>query len=304
MLPDLNRLGVFRHVYAGSSVAAAARTLHVTQSAVSQHLKKLEAEVGTPLFSRVGKRLVPTRAGQRLYDVISPFVDELSTTLEHIEREREDPYGLLRIGAPVVFGTGILPEILAAFRREHSGVRFHLELGHPETLLQRLEQGQLDFAFADIFLKKGEFLREYAHLSIEPVMIEELVLVASKKYHRNHLGGDGSFQKLAKAEFVSYQQDASAVRAWFRHHFGKTRVPLTIVFSVESVQGVKAGVLCDMGLGVVPRHVVATEINQGRIVQIGTTRKEIVNRVSLVQLQDKVPGPAEKTFVSFVKERL
>ena len=49
-IPDLNRLRVFFWVYECKSVVAAAKELHITQSAVSQHLKKLELELGTPNF--------------------------------------------------------------------------------------------------------------------------------------------------------------------------------------------------------------------------------------------------------------
>ncbi len=304
MEPDFNRLKVFHRVYANNSVAAAARELFVTQSAVSQHLQKLEVEIDAPLFTRVGKRLVPTPAGHKLFRTVSPFVDELATTLESIDKEREGPFGLLRIGAPVEFGTGILPGMVASFRKEHKDVRFHLELGHPKNLLPLIEQGRIDFAFADTFLKKGEFLREYAHLSFVPMMNEDLVLVASKRYYKKHLRGDHSFKKLVEAEYVSYQEDASAIRGWYRHHFGKSRVPLKTVFSVESVQGILAGVRNHLGLGVVPLHIVAPAIKRGRMVQITTSKKEIVNRISLVQLQDKVPRVAEKVFVGFAKERM
>ncbi|MCP4606589.1 MAG: LysR family transcriptional regulator [Proteobacteria bacterium] len=304
MYPDFNRLKVFYHVYTNNSVVAAARKLFVTQSAVSQHLQKLEVEIEAPLFTRVGKRLVPTRAGERLYSVVSPFVGELEMTLENIDKEREEPFGLLRMGAPVEFGTGVLPGMLASFRDEYKDVRFHLELGHPKTLLPLIEHGRIDFAFADIFLKKGEFLREYAHLSIEPMMNEELVLVSSKRYYKKHLKGDHSFNKLVKADFISYQEDASALKGWFRHHFNKSPAALNIVFSVESVQGVIAGVRNHMGLGVVPRQTVETAVKRDRIVQITTSSREIIHRVSLVQLQDKIPRQVEKVFVSFVKEHM
>ncbi|MCP4678123.1 MAG: LysR family transcriptional regulator [Deltaproteobacteria bacterium] len=304
MFPDFNRLKVFHHVYANNSVAAAARELCVTQSAVSQHLNKLETEIDTLLFTRVGKRLVPTRAGERLFDVLSPFIGELVVTLDNIDKEREGPFGLLRIGAPSEFGTSVLPEIIASFRTEYPGVRFHLELGHPKALLPLLEQGRIDFAFADIFLQKGQFSREYAHFSIDPIMKEELVLVCSKRYNKKHLKEDYSFSTLGGARFVSYQEDASALGSWFRHHFNKPRLALDIVLSVESVQGVIAGVRNHMGLGVVPRHIVDSEIKRGRIVQISTSKKEIVHRVSLVQLQDKIPRMAEKVFIRFAKAKM
>ncbi|RLE03892.1 MAG: LysR family transcriptional regulator, partial [Bacteroidetes bacterium] len=62
MLPDFNRLKVFYYIYSLKSIAAAARQLHISQPAVSQHLKKLEAEINTSLFVRLHKRMVPTSA--------------------------------------------------------------------------------------------------------------------------------------------------------------------------------------------------------------------------------------------------
>ena len=57
MLPDFNRLKVFYHIYRTGSVVAAADELCLTQSGVSQHLQKLENEIGMPLFTRLHKNL-------------------------------------------------------------------------------------------------------------------------------------------------------------------------------------------------------------------------------------------------------
>lgn len=302
MFPDFNRLKIFYCVYKNNSVVAAARELLVTQSAVSQHLGKLEEEIGVPLFTRAGKRLVATRAGERLFDVLMPFVNELNMALENIDKERDGPFGLIKIGTPVEFGTSVLPRLIAAFRDKNKEVRFHLELGHPTVLLTLLEHGKIDFAFADIFLKKSEFAREYAHLSVEPMMTEELIMISSQRYYREHIRGDHSLANLTTADFISYWEEASALRAWFRHHFNKSRLALNIVFSVESVQGIIAGVKNDMGLGVVPGHIVESAIKSGAFVQITTPKKEIVHRVSIVQLQEKVPRLVEKAFIKFARE--
>ena len=74
---------------------------------------KLEAEIDTPLFTRLHKKLVPTLAGTRLFAIVEPFVKELEVGIPAIKRAREEPHGLLRIGAPVEFGKQYFPSIFA-----------------------------------------------------------------------------------------------------------------------------------------------------------------------------------------------
>ncbi|MFY0532236.1 LysR family transcriptional regulator [Nannocystis pusilla] len=104
MLPDFNRLRVFFHVHEARSVSAAAEALHVTQSAVSQSLAKLEDELKAQLFVRRHRAVVPTAAGEALFAVVAPFVAGLQERVGQIHRARHELAGTLQIGAPVEFG--------------------------------------------------------------------------------------------------------------------------------------------------------------------------------------------------------
>ena len=158
MLPDFNRLKLFYHVYACKSVAGAAKALHVTQSAVSQGLAKLEGELETPLFTRVHKGLVPTPAAETLFGMVQPFVTELENGLQDFARAKTQPWGVLRIGSPRMFGKIYFPRIFASFRKKFPEVSFVLELGGQEKLLDMVREGALDFTFSDIFFcRKGGF---------------------------------------------------------------------------------------------------------------------------------------------------
>ena len=128
--------------YAGHSIiVAAAKGLNITRSAVSQHLKKLEDEIKTQLFTRLHKRLVPTVAADRLFAIMDPFYKELQSGLQVIKRAKIRPSGLLRIGAPVEFGKAYFPGIFASFRLLYPEVTFFLKLGDPEVLLAGLIEG-------------------------------------------------------------------------------------------------------------------------------------------------------------------
>ena len=301
MTPDYNRLRVFYLVMAKGGVGVAAKQLHVTQSAVSQHLLKLEDELKTPLFTRLQNRLVPTPAGDRLFEVMAPFVKQLDDTLALLDRAREAPFGLLRIGAPVEFGVHYLPAFFAAFRKMYANVSFALALGHPEQLIPMLEKGELDLAFADMFSSRPERHSKHAILDIAPVMDETLVLVAQADYHRTAMNAGRGVEALLRAQYVAYQENAAAIKGWFKYHFNKVPNHLDIAVTVESVQAVVAAINAGLGLGVVPLHVVSDSIARGELIPFGRRKKALCNKISLVRLLDKHPTPAEKRFIEYVK---
>jgi DNA-binding transcriptional LysR family regulator len=304
MLPDFNRLKIFYFIYRNKSVMVAAKSLNITQSAVSQQLKKLEGELKVQLFTRLHKQLVPTPAADMLFEITHPFMERLENGIQHIRLPHEKPYGMLRIGAPSEFGKRYLIEICAAFRKRYPDVHFDLTLGHPDTLLPLLRGGKLDLAFADIFMQKGEFSRALSIFSIKPIINEALILVCSKTYNTRQLKGDHALSRLKDAEYIAYQPEYPALRNWFRHHFKIASIQLKIVLTIENVASVIEGIRHHMGLAVIPSHLVHNEMDSGNFVHIRKAKTEIINRISIVQLQDKIPGFAEKAFIQHFNESI
>ena len=301
MFPDFNRLKVFYFIYSNRSVVLAAKQLHVTQSAVSQSLSKLEEELNQSLFTRVHKRLVPTSEAEILYNVVQPFIKNLQDQLRLMQQSHSMPSGKLKIGAPVEFGEKYLVPACAVFRKEYPDVQFQLELGHPDKLLPGINQGMLDFSFIDIFIEKGEYARETALLDIQPIFSEKLILACSGEYYASKINGDHSFKNLSKQNFISYQKHSPAIRNWFRHHLGKTAVTIQPILSVESVKGVISGIKQSLGLGIVPSYLIGQELEAGEIMSIDLSPIELINRISLIRLLDKVPNLTEKTFIDHFK---
>jgi LysR family transcriptional regulator, transcriptional activator of the cysJI operon len=308
-LPDWGRLRVFFHVHRAGSATAAAAELHVTQSAVSQSLTKLEQELGAQLFVRRHRRLVPTPAARRLYAIVSPFVAALEGGVREIHRAQHGLAGTLRLGAPVELGAHRLPPVMAAFRVAHPGAAFELSLGPASEVLPRLYEGGLDLALVDVFeapfgaagsAERASSAR-MAGLEVVEVMEEQLVLVAACAYEARVLAGSRAFGRLAEASFVEYQPSAPAVRGWFRHAFGRVPPRLHLALVVESVQAVITAVRHGMGLGLVPSHTVAAELEAGTLVVVATRKRPVVNRVSLVRVLDRVPSRLEKAFVRFLE---
>lgn len=304
MLQSLDRLKVFHHVYSECSVMAAAKALHVSQSAVSQSLQKLEQEIKSPLFTRLHKRLVPTPAAKRLFEVVRPFVAELDVCLKTLEQAKDHPFGELRIGAPSEFGKAYFPFFIAAFREKYPDVSFFLKLGAPATLLPMVESGQLDLAMVDEFLAQSQFYGSLDIFHFDPVAKEEVILACSRRFFRHKLKRDPSLASLPQQNFIAYREDGQTLKNWFKHHFGKVNIQLNVVLTVGSHQAVIAAINHHVGLGIVASHMVHDEIKSGRMVCIDTVNEHIINRMSLVQLQNKIPTHTEKIFFKFLVTKI
>ena len=302
MLPDFNRLKVFYHVYRLLSISAAAEPLHLSQSAISQHIRKLEEELSTPLFTRLPRKLVPTPSGERLFALIQPFVIGLERNLQEIQAARSQPRGVLRLGAPTAFGESVLPRYMAKYRKRYPEVRFHLQLGHPNLLLPAVRKGELDFAFADIFSSRDSEAYEKRILSSFPLVEERLILVCSMAYYQERLKNEALPQAFRQLNFVAYDPFGPALRSWLKHHFGLTQIKLDIVLSVESVRAVITAVKHHLGLGVVPAHLVQTALDQGDLVCVLPEARAMINRIAVVQLSAKIPTVTEKSFIRHVEK--
>lgn len=304
MLPDFNRLKIFYFIYATKSVATAAKELHITQSAVSQHLSKLESELEVSLFTRMHKKLIPTIAGDRLFKITQPFIKDLKIGLENIKQEQASPRGLLKIGAPIELGKAFFPGVFSSFRNHYPEVSFRLRLGDTESLLPLVKEGQLDFAFADMLSIKDNPMGEYGPFGIDQILEEEVILACSNQYYQSMLFKDCGYKDLLKLDYIAYTPSAVVLKAWFKHHFNKIPHQLKMALTVDSHQAVVAGIVQNMGLGIVASHFVWDLIQDGDIIAISTSQPKMINRISLVQLLNKVPTITEKKFITFFKQQI
>lgn len=297
---DLNKLKIFYCIYTTTSISKSSTLLNVTPSAISQQLKKLEEEIGLQLFTRLHKKLVPTSEGKALYQLIAPFLDNLQSELQRLVHGRQTPCGQLTIGLPVELGKMYLPPLIASFRSRYPNVTFALALGSTETLLQKLAEGELNFALIDLFSREQQAMLGSHHFTISPICNEEIILACSKTYFSKNLAGDLSCTRLLQQNFVSYDQKNTAIQGWFQHHFGKMPVKVASVLVVDSMQALVNGIACDLGMGVIT----ADQAKHRDLFTIRSTEKEIINTISLATLREKSMTFTETTFLASLKAYL
>src|SRR3712207_5395927 len=120
---DLNDLAVFLAVAHERSFTRAAAQLGVSQSALSQTLRGLEARLGLRLLTRTTRSVAPTEAGERLLRAVGPAFDQIEAGLAALSELREKPAGTIRITATENASNTILLPKLAPLLREYPDIK-------------------------------------------------------------------------------------------------------------------------------------------------------------------------------------
>lgn len=125
----------------------AAEELHLAQSALSHQIRRLERELGTPLFERTSRRVIPTDAGRAVAARARRVFAELDGAREEIDELRGGLRGRIRLGALLPGGDVDIPGLLASFSQAYSDVEVDLREGTADDMFRRLASDELDASF-------------------------------------------------------------------------------------------------------------------------------------------------------------
>lgn len=140
------------------SYTKTAEHLHLTQPAVSQHIRFLEALYGGRLFEYKERKLYLTERAKRLYahlQVLRADSGRLKTELLDLN---ENTARQVRFGATLTIGEYVMPEVLQRLLLEHPDDRIHMVVENTKHLTEKLRGGQLDFALIEGYFDKSQYM--------------------------------------------------------------------------------------------------------------------------------------------------
>ena len=291
----LGRLPAFIAVYRHRSVALAAKQLHLTPSAVSIAVKNLEREVGGELFSRVGKRFVPTPFGEALHGVAARLLDELGSVVTAHELERGKISGNLRVGAVGGFGARALVAMTGDFVRRHPGVTAVVRTGSVRLLVDLLLEGEIGLA---VVAKGAMSLKAHASVAANELRHHgyDLRLVCSPDFLRERVGGKVTLARLAALDHIALLEAPRRLKEWYRHNFDATP-RLRIALTCDNVFAAIAAAKNHFGVCLLPSDVISDELASAQLVELGKPLVSASFRYLLLQMKDRVPPPVERAFL-------
>jgi len=266
--------------------AAAAKTLNVTKSAVSQSITGLEAQLGVQLFLRRSKKLIPTDKGLKLFEEFKHHHNKLLKTVEELSEGKNTVKGLVRVGAYLEFAKKELSPFLKSFLHEHSGAQVKLKFESPSRLKDLLERNKLDLIFSIYPVRGVKGLTSVKFLN------EELVMICKK-------GESSKFKRLQDfqtANYVAYFSDQKSLRKWMGLHFSKRFKNLEVPLLAATAEMVLSCVKEGLGIGVVPDYLVDSSVEVLR-----PTDKKLEDHIWLSHFEGQFSNTAHKEFIARVK---
>jgi DNA-binding transcriptional LysR family regulator len=288
---ELHQLEMFVAVVEEGSVQRAAKRVFRTQPAVSVTVRKLELQIGAPVFDRSNRNLPTlTPTGKLLYEYAKRLLalrDETFTALKELSDVRR---GTLRIGANESISFHLLPRFVQAFLQKHSRVRIVFSYQNSEKLLQELKDRKLDLALL-------AYATDDPEVETRLLMRDELVLITSPQHV---LAGRASVHiKELKDEQV-IAEDHAGWREMVVNSFAQHATPLDIRIESATIEMIKKMVAAGLGVGFVPLLCVRSEVERGelRVVPVEGLKQE--RRLWVARRRRGAHSHAAKAFLSVI----
>jgi len=284
---DISQLEVFLSVAQEKSFSRAAEALHRTQPAVSQAVRRLEGELGEPLFDRSSKDGTLTAAGKVLFD----FAQQMMNLRHHAHtaiRELRDLHrGKLTLSANEYTVMGLLP-LIPTFRARHP----HIKIEVKRSLASRIPSEILG---RDTEIGVVTFKPSDASISSIPVTTDELALIVAPDHP---LAGREviSVKELGAETFIAHNVP-SPYRERVIKTFEKHRTPLNISMEMPTLEAIKRMVEDRMGVALVPRLTAQTEIERGLLAGLTVKEMRLERKLHLIYRKGATLSHAAKAFL-------
>lgn len=249
-------LKVFLSVVEYGNFTRAAESLHMTQPAVSQHIRALEQDLDAYLIERTNRMVRLTRAGEIVHDhalrmvgiedSMRRLVDDLSNTIG----------GPLRIGASYSIGEYMLPGILAEFCRVYPNVVPDIEIGNTQHIGSLVSSRQLDLGFVE-----GHYAG--ADVQTETLGEDTLILVGSQN-HRLIETEVATASDIAE-ECWLVREEGSGTRSVTDNVLQQYQISPRRTMTFSSTQAIKEAARAGLGISVLSIWTVQTELSLGML---------------------------------------
>lgn len=296
MLDD--QLHIFKIVVECNSFSRAAKHLHLTQSSISQQIRKLEEYYGVKLFERLYRRIVITDAGKMLY----PFTVELENLYNRVDgsfqRLTGDISGFIHIGASLTIGEYVLPGLLIEFKRCYPKVEITMEIFNSEQITAMVANAEIDLGFIEGPVGLPDVL------SGQVCGGDELVIVAAPEYG----GGPAPIplKQLLREEWVMREKSSGTRRVLneFIKERGWQSDEVNVVMELGSTQAVKEAVKSGIGITALSSLAVREELLNGSLKRLAIADGPINRKFSLIFQRERFWTYVADRFRSFLEERL
>jgi DNA-binding transcriptional LysR family regulator len=240
---DLHQLFVFSKVVEHRSFSKAAEDIFLSQSTVSSHIHALEKSLNVQLFDRIGREIILTPHGDRLYQWALKLLLLKDQALMDLKQGMTELRGMIRVAASSVPGEFMLPKMVKQFRKQYPEIVFHIDQSSSKHVAEKVLNGSVDLGIL------GEKY-ENEKLCYIPIFKEKLVLVSSNQLD---LSGSVNIFDILHFPFVMRNSDSgtNAILERFLKKKHLIKDQFNIIAFIEDGQSLMQFVVQDVAISII-----------------------------------------------------
>lgn len=258
MLDRVTGMRVFVRAITAGSLSAAARQLDMSPAMAGKHIDALETRLGVKLLHRTTRRLSLTEAGSDYLEACQRILPEIDEAEAAAASQRIEARGLLRLNAPLSFGSRFIAPLLPVFSRRHPAVR--VELGLTDSQVDPLEDGW------DLVIRIG-------HLTDSPMQARKLgdcpMCVCAAPSYLEQRGIPRRVADLVQHNCLGYSLSSwVGGKEWAFGRDSSVRVPISGDLTANNGDALTAAATGGQGLIYQPLFIVADALERGELVEV------------------------------------
>ncbi|MEN8179385.1 MAG: LysR family transcriptional regulator [Pseudomonadota bacterium] len=290
---DLNDMLLFAQVVEAGSFTAAARELGMPKSTLSRRISKLESQLDSRLLQRTTRSLRLTDVGTDFYTHCNRMVQEAKLAEQAVSLSQETPRGLLRVTAPVEFGTNLLGVLAAEYLRHFPQVSLELDLSN--RFADLIEEGY------DLALRAGRL--EDSSLIAKRLGETRLLVCAAPGYLKQHHAPETPKQ-LSEHSCLVYPDPDGRTLLRFSGPNHMTQIHLEGKLTANNMSTLQDAAIAGLGIAILPLTLCREALDQGLLVPILEDWKLPEDGIYAVYPSPRHLTPKLRSFIDFIASRL
>lgn len=293
---NLDSLRVFLTVAEHGSFSEAGRRLHLTQPAISQSVQGLEKQLGIQLFTRQGRAVQLTEAGQ----VLVPMARELLTLTQRVEQTmlslHGEVVGEMVVGCSTASGKYLLPGLIARFRHEYPQARINVLVTSRDSVIHKLLTGE-------VALGVSSKMMEHHDLEYQDFFQDDVILVVPANHRWAH------YRKIYPDDLLDepiiLREEASGTREVLRDGLLQCDISpdmLNVAMVLGNAEAIGMAVEEGLGVAFISRLAAARGIELRRLVEVKVDGMELSRNLYMARSRRQPLTRMQVEFWEFVKK--
>jgi LysR family transcriptional regulator, low CO2-responsive transcriptional regulator len=287
---DSQHLRVYAVLAQTSNLSRAAEELQMTPSGVSHCLKALEADLGCRLFVRNAGKFVLSQVGREFLLGAEQILDQMKSVRSKITTWNNWRQGQLLIGANSTACQFLLPPVLREFRESFPDFTIKIEQCSSRQAVALLMDERLDLAL----LTEGS--EHSPDIEFSPVGEDDLQFIVNP-LHRWAIKRKAQREDIPDGKLILPERSGNTY-AIIESYFRTANIKIRPFIEIANEQAIKEFVRLDMGVGILPRWLVADEIKQGLLVTLPMGRRRLRRRWGVLHSKKRTLSLADNLFIN------